>query len=95
MTQVARGKSLPAEISCADRAQTDGVPLFVEELTRSVLESGLLAQQAIDQHEPGAAARHHPDLVARFADGAPGSSRAGQGVRSRSAPASGGSSATN
>jgi class 3 adenylate cyclase/tetratricopeptide (TPR) repeat protein len=44
--QTAGGKSLPAEVvaQIADRA--DGVPLFVEELTKSVLESGLLREEA-------------------------------------------------
>ena len=43
--QVARGKALPDEVlaKIADRA--DGVPLFVEELTRSVLESGVLREE--------------------------------------------------
>src|SRR5262249_11468558 len=43
--QTAGGKSLPAEVvtQIADRA--DGVPLFIEELTRSVLESGLLREE--------------------------------------------------
>jgi class 3 adenylate cyclase len=35
-------KALPPEIRDAIVARTDGVPLFVEELTRAVLESGLL-----------------------------------------------------
>jgi class 3 adenylate cyclase/predicted ATPase len=45
MTQIAGGKALPADVieKIADR--TDGVPLFVEELTRSVLESGLLREE--------------------------------------------------
>jgi class 3 adenylate cyclase len=43
--QTAGGKTLPDEVigQIADRA--DGVPLFVEELTRSVLESGLLREE--------------------------------------------------
>jgi class 3 adenylate cyclase len=36
------GKSLPGEILEDIVAKTDGVPLFVEELTKTVLESGLL-----------------------------------------------------
>jgi predicted ATPase len=36
------GKALPAEILEQVVARTDGVPLFIEELTRTVLESGLL-----------------------------------------------------
>ena len=36
------GKPLPAELTDQIVTRTDGVPLFVEELTKSVLESGLL-----------------------------------------------------
>jgi class 3 adenylate cyclase/predicted ATPase len=43
--QVARGKALPAEVVAQIVAKTDGVPLFVEELTKTVLESGLLLEQ--------------------------------------------------
>src|SRR5262249_4445722 len=43
--QVARGKTLPAEVVEQVVAKTDGVPLFVEELTKMVLESGLLQEQ--------------------------------------------------
>jgi predicted ATPase/class 3 adenylate cyclase len=43
--QVAHGKALPAEIVAQVVAKTDGVPLFVEELTKMVLESGLLQEQ--------------------------------------------------
>jgi class 3 adenylate cyclase len=39
------GKALPPEISEEIVARTDGVPLFVEELTRTVLESGLLEDE--------------------------------------------------
>jgi TOMM system kinase/cyclase fusion protein len=38
------GKPLPAEILAQIVAKTDGVPLFVEELTKTVLESGLLRE---------------------------------------------------
>jgi tetratricopeptide (TPR) repeat protein len=40
--RVAGGKALPAEVLEQIVAKTDGVPLFVEELTKTVLESGLL-----------------------------------------------------
>jgi class 3 adenylate cyclase/predicted ATPase len=43
--QVAHGKALPAEVVAQIVAKTDGVPLFVEELTKTVLESGLLREQ--------------------------------------------------
>ena len=39
---VAGGKELPAEVSEPIISKTDGVPLFVEELTKMVLELGLL-----------------------------------------------------
>jgi class 3 adenylate cyclase/tetratricopeptide (TPR) repeat protein/ribosomal protein L40E len=42
---VARGKPLPAEVVKEIVAKTDGVPLFVEELTKMVLESGLVHEQ--------------------------------------------------
>jgi len=38
-------KALPAEVLDQIIAKTDGVPLFVEELTKSVLESGLLREE--------------------------------------------------
>jgi predicted ATPase len=40
--RVAGGKILPAELIEQIAVKTDGVPLFVEELTKMVLESGLL-----------------------------------------------------
>jgi DNA-binding response OmpR family regulator/class 3 adenylate cyclase/predicted ATPase len=39
---VAGRKTLPSEIHAQIIGKTDGIPLFVEELTKSVLESGLL-----------------------------------------------------
>lgn len=42
--RVAGGKALPAEMVQQLVAKTDGVPLFVEELTKMVLESGLLRE---------------------------------------------------
>jgi predicted ATPase len=42
---VAHGKALPPEVVEQVVAQTDGVPLFVEELTKMVLESGLLQER--------------------------------------------------
>jgi hypothetical protein len=43
--RVAHGKALPPEVVEQVVAKTDGVPLFVEELTQMVLESGLLQEQ--------------------------------------------------
>ncbi len=39
--QIAGGKTLPDEVVNAIADRTDGVPLFIEELTKSVLESGV------------------------------------------------------
>jgi predicted ATPase len=43
--RVAHSKSLPAEVVEQVVAKTDGVPLFVEELTKMVLESGLIQER--------------------------------------------------
>ena len=48
--RVVEDKALPAEVAAQIVAKTDGVPLFVEELTKTVLESGLL-QDAGDHWE--------------------------------------------
>ena len=44
VTHVAGGKALPAEVVQQIVAKTDGVPLFVEEMTKLVLASGLLRE---------------------------------------------------
>jgi class 3 adenylate cyclase/tetratricopeptide (TPR) repeat protein len=44
--RVAGGKTLPADVMGQVIAKTDGVPLFVEELTKMLLESGLLIEHA-------------------------------------------------
>jgi class 3 adenylate cyclase/tetratricopeptide (TPR) repeat protein len=44
-TAVAGGKRLPAEVVQQVVSQTDGVPLFVEEVTKTILESGLLEEE--------------------------------------------------
>jgi DNA-binding winged helix-turn-helix (wHTH) protein/predicted ATPase len=43
--QIAGGKALPDDVVAQIADRTDGVPLFVEELTKSVLESGLLREE--------------------------------------------------
>ena len=43
--RLAGGKSLPTEVLRRLIAKTDGIPLFVEELTKMVLESGLLREE--------------------------------------------------
>jgi class 3 adenylate cyclase/predicted ATPase len=49
-SRVAQCKALPSEVVEQVVAKTDGVPLFVEELTKMVLESGLL-QEREDRYE--------------------------------------------
>src|SRR4051812_15299698 len=46
--RVACGKPLPPEVVSEILARTDGVPLFIEELTKTVLESGLLRKRRDD-----------------------------------------------
>jgi class 3 adenylate cyclase/predicted ATPase/energy-coupling factor transporter ATP-binding protein EcfA2 len=43
--RLTRGKTLPKEVMDQILAHTDGVPLFVEELTKMVLEGGLLRER--------------------------------------------------
>ena len=45
VNQIAGGKPLPDEVVDQIAGRTDGVPLFVEELTKSVLESGALREE--------------------------------------------------
>jgi len=45
VAQIAGSKTLPDEVVAQIAERTDGVPLFVEELTKSVLESGLLSEK--------------------------------------------------
>jgi class 3 adenylate cyclase/predicted ATPase len=46
ITHLTGGKALPAEVVAHIVARTDGVPLFVEEFTKMLLESGLLQEDA-------------------------------------------------
>ena len=57
--QIAGGEPLPAEVIAQIAERTDGVPLFVEELTKSVLESGVTPLR-------------NPGFLARLAYGAAG-----------------------
>jgi class 3 adenylate cyclase/predicted ATPase len=52
--RVTGGKTLPAEVLQQVVTKTDGVPLFVEELTKMVLESGLV-REGDDRYELGGA----------------------------------------
>ncbi len=44
ISRLARGKSLPAEVMQHIVAKTDGVPLYIEELTKMLLSSSLLCE---------------------------------------------------
>lgn len=44
IAEVTLGRELPAEVMAQIIARTDGVPLFIEEVTKDVLESGLLQE---------------------------------------------------
>jgi class 3 adenylate cyclase len=56
VSALAGGKALPGPLIEQILTRTDGVPLFVEELTKSILESGELAE-AGDHYEYGGSAR--------------------------------------
>jgi tetratricopeptide (TPR) repeat protein len=56
VSALAGGKALPAALLEQILSRTDGVPLFVEELTKSILESGEL-KAAGDHYEYGDSAR--------------------------------------
>ena len=70
--QIAGSKTLPGEVVSQIADRTDGVPLCVEELTKSVLESGLLREEndryVIDGALPPLAipATLHASLLARL-----------------------------
>jgi class 3 adenylate cyclase/predicted ATPase len=46
VAQISGGKALPDEVVDLIADRTDGVPLFVEELTKAILESGVLHEEA-------------------------------------------------
>ena len=58
-TQVVGGRSLPDEVMSQIVAKTDGVPLFVEELTKTVAESGVLITEG-DHYRVDGAFRRSP-----------------------------------
>jgi class 3 adenylate cyclase/predicted ATPase len=70
--QIAGGKPLPDQVVAEIADRTDGVPLFVEELTKSVLESGLLREEGdryvLDRTLPQLAipSSLHASLMARL-----------------------------
>ncbi|UWU94302.1 AAA family ATPase [Bradyrhizobium sp. CB1015] len=69
---VAQGRSLPDEVNNQILLRTDGVPLFIEELTKAVLEGGLLRKREHDYVLDGSLAPMtipttlHASLMARL-----------------------------
>jgi predicted ATPase len=64
---VTGGKALPREIADQIVDRTDGVPLFIEELTKTVLESGILHRNRRPLHcRRAVGATGDPDHAARF-----------------------------
>ena len=57
VNRLTNGKTLPGELLDVIAAKTDGVPLFVEEITKSVLESGELRETASAYELAGALSR--------------------------------------
>jgi len=53
IVQVTGGKSLPKEIADEIVDRTDGVPLFIEELTKAVVESGVVTEAGDHFHATG------------------------------------------
>ena len=47
VSAITRGKALPPEVQQAILAKTDGVPLYIEELTKNVLKSEVLTEEAL------------------------------------------------
>ena len=68
VARLAGGRGLPPEVLGEIAARTDGVPLFVEELTKAVLEAG-----------HGGTGGGGAGLAARLADGPAGPGARGQG----------------
>jgi predicted ATPase len=72
ITRVTGGKALPKEIADQIIDRTDGVPLFIEELTKSVVESGLVTEAGDRYAATGPAAplaiptTLHASLLARL-----------------------------
>ena len=72
ITRVTGGKALPKEIADQIIDRTDGVPLFIEELTKSVVESGLVTEAGDHYAVTGPAAplaiptTLHASLLARL-----------------------------
>ena len=69
------GKGLPREITNQIVSRTDGVPLFIEELTKTVIESGVVADAGDRYSGRCGAISGYSDITACIAPGTPGSAR--------------------
>ena len=81
VSTLASGKALPAALLEQILTRTDGVPLFVEELTKSILESGELTEDGDHYEYEGSAHAVTIPASLRFPDGTTGSLHAGEGDR--------------
>ena len=82
LAHITRGKALPRDVYDQILSKTDGIPLFVEELTRAVIETGLL-QEDNDRFVPlmPLQALTIPMTLQESADGAARPAGPGQGNR--------------
>jgi hypothetical protein len=66
IARVTGGRALPAEVTEQIVVKTDGNPLFVEELTKAVLEAGILIENGegyrLDGPLPPLAIPAHPSI---------------------------------
>lgn len=78
--RVAGGKALPADTVNEIVNRTDGVPLFVEELTKAVLEAGRVSDSAAGKSRaaPALPATLHASLLARLDRLGPGAKQLAQ-----------------
>jgi len=53
ISSMIEGKALPNKIADRIIERTDGIPLFIEELTKAVIESGVLSEAALGQAAAG------------------------------------------
>ena len=82
INQVAGGQELPRDVVDRIMAHADGVPLFIEELTKTVLQKGLTYTRWRTHFGQGAAlARCGPHVAACLADGTSGSTSCRKGGR--------------
>ena len=80
VARLAGGKTLPEEVLDTIVARTDGIPLFVEELTKTVLGPASSRTPATTSSWRGRCRRGNSQLAPGLADGPPRPPRPGEGV---------------